>query len=548
MLASKVIFCVRQPGDLPNTGLENGGNLMQVYRKLFATALVFAAAALAQLYTGSITGTVSDPSGAVVPNCRITALDVEKGFSFSTTSDSTGRYVLPSIPPGKYRVSIEADGFQPQVHENISMEVGQNVRVDFPLQVKTSSQSVEIKGEAPVLQSEDATTGQVINRRFINDLPLIDRNVLSLAYLTPGIVPTDTNSGGNDFVSNGGRNATADVLMDGVSTTNFEQNSGIQVPSYTPSVEAVEEFSVETANFSAEYGFSGSTIVNMVTRSGTNQFHGSAYDFLRNQVLDANNFFNNASGIPIAPLKRNNFGVTLGGPIRRDKTFFFMDYDGSRQTTMSTGNVFGVPSAAERQGNFGELCAAQGGSFDATGMCSAPTGQLWDPYSGTYSSALGGIVHSAFVPFNNLASYVSPGNPNLSGTPHQLQHVPGNLIDPVAFKLMQYFPLPNLNVGTGSYDPYNNYLASGPVHSQNDQFDVKLDHRFNDHDLLSVKYSHDLASGDSFNCFGNIADPCTQGPYSGGAHLVAINETHTISPTMLMTFSYGWNRVYATQG
>src|SRR5262249_18639213 len=157
----------------------------------------------------------------------------------------------------------------------------------------------------------------------------------------------------NNFVSNGSRNATADMLMDGVSTTNFEQNSGVQVPTYTPSVDAVDEFVVEQSNFSAEYGFSGATIINMVTRSGTNHFHGSAYAFLRNQKLDAKNFFNNAAGVALPPLRRNNFGATIGGPIKRDKTFFFFDYDGTRQASLSSFQG-GVPSAAERQGNFGE--------------------------------------------------------------------------------------------------------------------------------------------------------------------------------------------------
>jgi hypothetical protein len=169
-------------------------------------------------------------------------------------------------------------------------------------------------------------------------------------------------------------------------------------------VDAVEEFTVQQTNFSAEYGFSGGTIVNMVTRSGSNQFHGSAYEFFRNQKLDANNWFNNQSGVPIAPLRNNNFGGTVGGPIKKDKTFFFFDYDGTRSRT-ATSSQFGVPSAAERTGNFGELCGYSGGSFDANGRCSSEDGQLWDPYTGLYDASAGGPVRSGYIPFNNMATY-----------------------------------------------------------------------------------------------------------------------------------------------
>jgi hypothetical protein len=188
----------------------------------------------------------------------------------------------------------------------------------------------------------------------------------------------------NNFISNGSRNATADILMDGVTTTNYEQNSGIRVDTYTPSVDAVEEFKVQETNFSSEYGFSGATILNLVTRSGTNSFHGSLFEFLRHYKMDANNWFSNNQGIPKAPLRRNDFGGTVGGPIWKNKTFFFFDYQGTRITSLAGPTFYGVPSDAERQGDFGEICGNHSGTFDAQGNCSDPTGQLWDPYSGTY--------------------------------------------------------------------------------------------------------------------------------------------------------------------
>ncbi|HXA07628.1 MAG TPA: TonB-dependent receptor, partial [Bryobacteraceae bacterium] len=303
---------------------------------LAGLALLVPTLALAQSYTGSVTGLVTDPSGAVVPNVQVRLVDEDKGFSFSATSDSAGRYVFRQVPPGSYKISVEAQGFRAETRSGIKLDVSQNVTVDFTLQVGATNQTVEISEAAPLMSTQDAVTGQTVDRKFINDLPLVSRSVTDLAFLTPGITEVDTSCQGctaNNFISNGGRNATADMLLDGVTVTNFEQNSGIQVPTYTPSVDAVEEFTVQQTNFGAEYGFSGGTIINMVTRSGTNQFHGSAYEFFRNQKLDANNWFNNHSGVPIPALRNNNFGGTVGGPIKKDKTFFFFDYDGSRSRT-----------------------------------------------------------------------------------------------------------------------------------------------------------------------------------------------------------------------
>lgn len=503
---------------------------------VLALLLMLSTMGWAQLYTGSVTGTVTDPSSAVIPNAHVQMVDEQRGYSFSALTDAAGRYLFRSVAPGSYKISIEAQGFQSQDQSGIRVEISQNVSVDFAMQVGATSQSIQITEAAPVLSTQDAVTGQVVNRRFINDLPLVSRSITDLAFLTPGITEVDSGCAGctaNNFISNGSRNATADMLMDGVSTTNFEQNSGVQVPTYTPSVDAVEEFVVQQSNFSAEYGFSGATIINMVTRSGGNQFHGSAYDFLRNQKLDANNFFANAAGVGLPPLRRNNFGATVGGPIQHDKTFFFFDYDGTRQASLSSFSA-GVPSALERQGNFGELCSHAGGSFDSAGRCSSEDGQIWDPYTGVYNPDEGGPVRSGYIPFNNLTNYVSPG----SSLPRQA----GNLIDPVAQKMMQYFPAPNIAVGTGAYNPYNNWQGSAASHNHNNQFDIKIDHRFNDHDFLSVKYSEDQNGSDPLNCFGNVGDPCDFGPGTGSAHLVAINHTHTFGPRAILTVSYGLTR------
>jgi Carboxypeptidase regulatory-like domain/TonB dependent receptor len=520
---------------------------MKILQSRVILCLLLCTAAWAQLYTSTVSGVITDPTGAVIPNTQAKLVDEQKGFSFTATADATGRYLVRSVPPGSYKLTVQAQGFQPQEQNGIKVDVNQNVTVNFALQLGTTSQAVEITAAAPVLSTQDAVSGQVVNRRFINDLPLVSRSVTDLVVLTPGVTEADSSCNlctANNFISNGSRNSTADVLMDGVTTTNFEQNSGILYPLYTPSVDAVEEFVVQESNFSAEYGFTGATVVNMVIRSGSNQFHGSAYDFLRNQKMDANSFFNNAAGLPLPPLKKNNFGATVGGPIRHDKTFFFFDYDGTRQATLSSFTS-GVPSAAERTGNFGELCGFAGGSFDANGRCSSDGGQLWDPYTGVYNNDQGGPVRSGYIPFNNLINYMSPGSSNLNGTNLQLPARPGNLIDPIALKMAQYFPLPNLGVGTSAYNQYTNWQGSAASHGIGNQFDVKIDQRFSDKDLSAVRYSRAWSPGPPGpNCYGNVADPCTGGPGPSDANLVAINHTHTFSPSLLLTVSYGLARSY----
>ena len=526
---------------------------------LFALLVLFglSAPAQAQLYAGTVTGVVSDQTGALIAKAEVTLVDAEKGFTFAAKSDDNGRYLFRSVPPGVYNLSVKAPGFKDQARSGIKVDVSQNVGADFAMSVVGAKETVTVSTAAPLLGTEDAVTGQVVDRKLLNDLPLLDRAVFNLAFLAPGVTEVDAACMGcsaNNFISNGSRNATADILMDGVTTTNYEQNSGIRVDTYTPSVDAVEEFKVQESNFSSEYGFSGATIINLVTRSGTNSFHGSAYEFLRHYKMDANNWFNNQQGIPIPGLRHNNFGGTIGGPIIKNKTFFFFDYEGRRYTDQAGPTFYGVPSDDERKGNFAEVCADNGGTFDSQGFCSSPAGQLWDPYAGYYDPAVGGARRTpqGFIPFNNLATYTStvdanhPANEvlanNPGGAPYRLPGGPGNLIDPVASKLMQYFPEPNYNVGSANYSPFINRVDSGAVKTVSDQWDLKIDHRFNQKNLLSAKYSHNYTTNTGFNCFNNAADPCSSGPANSSAHMFAINDTHTFTPTKLLNVSFGVSR------
>ena len=365
--------------------------------------------ARAQLYTGSITGVVTDPSSAVVAGAGVTLTDTEKGYESKSKTDNSGRYLFRSVPPGIYRISVEAKGFETARQEGVKVDVNQNVSSDLTLRVGAETQVVDVKAGTVQVQTEDAVTGQVVNRRFVNDLPLLDRDFFNLTRLAPGVVETNVPNSSSpvNFNSNGSRNSTADVLIDGASATNFEQNSGQTSAPYTPSVDSVEEFKVEQSNFTAEFGFAGTSIINVVTRSGTNQFHGSAFEFLRNSATDANEWFANKNGEPIPPLKKHDFGGSIGGPIFKNKTFFFVDYEGRRERNFAS-NTFGVPTLCERGigtncaigdpnnlgagltqgasklGNFAEICLLAGATFDSSGQCSDPAGQFWDPYTGVF--------------------------------------------------------------------------------------------------------------------------------------------------------------------
>jgi len=505
-----------------------------------------------QIYSGSLTGVVKDPSGAVVPNAKAQLTDEDKGFTYATITDSEGRYVLRNLPPGRYSLKLTAAGMRPYSQTGMTMTVGQNAEVNVDFEIQGTAEKVDVEGTATLLQTQDASTGQLVNQKFINDLPLTSRSVFNLAQLSPGVTQAaggsfGLNAGATNFISNGGRNSTSDIVLDGVSQTNNENNSGVTTALYTPSVDAVQEFNVQQNTYTAETGFGGNTVINVVTKSGTNQFHGSLYEFLQNSALNSNNFFNNQNGVKISPSKKNQFGGTIGGPIRKDKNFFFFDYQGTISRSTGTARA-GVASAAERQGDFSELCGRNGGSFDSAGRCSAANGQLWDPMSSTYSSSAGGAVRSAYIPFNNLATYMSPGNPKLAGSPYTIPAQPGNLIDPVALKMLQYFPLPNVAVGTAAYNPLNNWIGTNGSRSDDKRFDIKIDNRLDDKSALSGRLSHGWSNSEGVNCFGNIADPCTQGPNFGHQYSSALSYNRTFSPTLVLNVLFGYARSFSYTG
>ena len=361
--------------------------------------------------SGAVLGVVSDTSGAVIQGASVTLTNTATGVKTTTKANNEGLYVFPYVQPGVYDVSASASGFETVKKPGVTVNVTERVQVGFNLQIGSTRQTVTVTGAAPLLNTINDVGGQVITRRSINDLPLLNRSALDLSFLAPGVnQPAGSTYGNqvgtaymnsNEFVSNGSREATANVLIDGVSAGGVNMGGLTTRIAYTPSVDAVQEFKVQQTNFSAEYGNSGSTIVNLITRSGTNGLHGSAYDFLRNNDLDSADYFENQFPAPLNKLphlERNVFGGTVGGPVvlphvynGKNRTFFFFDYEGTRQSSLASSYA-GVPSAAEKTGDFGELCNdvsqldGKGAGTFTGGICSDPNGQLWDPYSASYDA------------------------------------------------------------------------------------------------------------------------------------------------------------------
>lgn len=502
-------------------------------------AVLIAAPASAQLSTGSLTGVIQDPSGAVIPGVELTLIDAAKGYRYTATSDSVGRYLFRALQPSVYALKAEVPGFRVAQIENITITVAQNATADVTMVVGSATESIKVEASAPLLAAEDAEIGQTINRKLINDLPLVGRQIFDLAFLAPGVnfvnQPTSVFAGGNNFISNGSRNSTAEILDDGVALTNHNnQYANIM---YTPAVDSVQEFKVEQGNFSAEYGAGAATVINVVGRSGTNQFHGAAFEFLRNDVLEANNYFAKAAGVQLAHTTWNNFGGTIGGPIRKDKTFFFFSFEGQR-VGQGVNESMGVPSAAERAGDFSEICAP---GFDSAGMCRDSESQLWDPYTSVFDAGQNGPVRQGYIPFNNLARYQSPGNPLIASV-YPLAAAPGNAIDPVAAKMIQWFPQPNVQVGQPNYNRYNNWIGNGVNTTSFNNPEVRIDHRFNDANLLSVKVADQHKLFHLANFFGGVGDGHTQGPETDVNEKISASFTHMFGPTMLLNVSAGVSR------
>jgi hypothetical protein len=302
-------------------------------------------AALGQT-TGTITGTVTDASKAVVPNVKVTASSHISGERRETTTNSTGQYTFPCLPPGDYELEFSLPGFTTVV-EKATLSVTERIGVDATLKPSTVNERVEVSASGPLLQTESAAQGRVVDGKALKDLPLATRNFTQLLSLTAGTSSALNNAGalgrGTQIISSAGARTTSNAIqIDGVDSVNIHTNSasdngvgsnGILVPS----PEAVQEFKVQTTLYDTQSGRSGGANIALVTKSGSNEFHGSLFEFLRNTDLNANTFFFNTTGTPRATLNQNQYGGTLGGPLQRNKTFFFFSFQGTRQLNGLTG-------------------------------------------------------------------------------------------------------------------------------------------------------------------------------------------------------------------
>src|SRR5579872_6157972 len=354
---------------------------------------VFAAGqnAASQETAASIRGTVVDPSGALVSNAVLTATHTETGLVRTATSDLHGAYVLVELPIGHYRLEAQAKGFQRYVQSGITLDVNQTVAVTIQLAVGTVEQKTEVHANAPLVETTVTSLGKTVDQRDVLDLPLNGRNFSQLGLLQPGVVPITPGlaqaggslRNGQAYAVNGQRPESNNFLIDGADNFN-SVDAGFVIQ---PPIDSIAEFRILTHNANAEFGDALGSTTNIITRSGTNSYHGSLWEFIRNDAFDANNYFASEQ----EPLKQNQFGATFGGPVRKDKTFFFGYYEGFRNRQGETQGST-VPSLAERQGDFGQLCPE---GFDSNGMCANPAHQLFN------------IFANSPIPYNQLP-FINP--------------------------------------------------------------------------------------------------------------------------------------------
>src|SRR3984957_1739160 len=348
-------------------------SLVCVFAALLAT-LAATMTVAAQEITGNIHGSIVDPSGALVESATVTATQTETGLTRTAVTDRSGNYVLVELPVGHYRLEVAAKGFVRYVQEGISLDVNETATVLVHLQVGSETQQIIVKADAALVQNTVSSLGETVMRNEILDLPLDGRNFSQLGTLQPGVVPLTPGlleAGGparqnQAYAVDGQRPESDNFMIDGADNVSSVDGGFV----LKPPIDAIAEFRILSHNANAEFGRNTGSTTNIVTRGGSNSFHGAAWEFLRNDAMDSSDYFTHG----VQPLKQNQFGATFGGPILKDKTFFFGYYEGFRNRQGETVPAT-VASAAERQGNFGEQCAAPA-TFDANGLCSNPQEQL----------------------------------------------------------------------------------------------------------------------------------------------------------------------------
>ena len=474
---------------------------MNLIRNVLVFAILACLSLSAQQITGTIRGTVTDPLGAVVQGAKVTVQQSETGLSRTVITDRSGGYIVLELPIGSYRVQVAAKGFKEYVQDGILLSVNESASVSPRLTVGSEIEIVQVNADAELIAPTVTSLGKVVGQREMEDLPLNGRNFSQLGLLQPGVVPitpglVEAGGGlrdGQPYSVNGSRPESNNFLIDGADNFNGVDSGYV----LKPPVDAISEFRIITHNSSAEFGHALGSTTNIITRSGTNNFHGALWEFLRNDAVDARNYFQTQ---PL-PLRQNQFGATVGGPIRKDKLFFFGYYEGFRNLQGVTG-LTTVPSLQERTGNFAELCP-EGFTH---GFCNNPSHQLFNVFA------------NAPYPNNQLPS-----------------------INPISQNLLQYFPEPN--VGT------NLYSASGEINNNYNQFGIKIDDYLTPRDNLNFRYSFYQSSDvNPLSPQGASVPGFPVGSNQRAQNFVA-QETHTFTPTLVgvLRFSFLRNKLLDSQ-
>ena len=460
---------------------------MKIVCNVLAFVVLACLSSSAQQITGNIRGTVADPSGAVILGAEVTAQQTETGLSRTATTDRNGNYVLLELPVGHYRLQVTAKGFEEYVQDGITLNVNDTASVSPHLAIGSEKEQVLVRADAKLIEPTVTSMGKVVQQRELEDLPLNGRNFSQLGLLQPGVVPLTPGiaeaggslRNGQAYAVNGQRPESNNFLIDGANNFNGIDGGFI----LKPPVDAISEFRIITHNANAEFGGALGSTTNIITRSGTNEVHGTLWEFLRNDVLDANNYFAQTK----EPLKQNQFGAAAGGPIKKDKTFVFGFYEGFRNRQGETA-LTTVPSLKQRTGDFSELCPE--GFTD--GFCNNPAHQL----------------------FNVFANAPYPNN-----------QVPQTQFDQVSQNLLPFFPLPN--AGT------NLFSTTQTLSNNTDQFGVKVDHYLDPRDTLNFRYMfNQLSQTDPLSPGGASVPGFPVGENQRAQNFVA-EETHTFSPTVI---------------
>jgi hypothetical protein len=484
--------------------------------------------AMGQEVTAGIVGTVSDSSGAPINGAVVTAHDTERGTVWTATTTDAGGYSITRLPVGTYDVKVTAPGFQTAIHPPFVLVLNQTARVDVQMKVGKISETVEVTTAAPILQTQSTEVSTLIDANTNVSLPLASRNYLQLTLLAPGVTnvdpdgmrtPFEMTSSGRPYI-NGNREQANEYLIDGILNSEDKNNE----VGYTPGIDSIQEFNLITQNASAEFGNYQGGIVSVSTKSGTNRFHGDLYEFFRNDAIDANEASAgwtqgvdngllgfNAQGVQNKPeLRYNQFGGTIGGPIIKDKLFFFADYQGQRLVNSGATGAQ-VLTAQARTGDFGQLCTNFGGTFDGTGTCTGGLGttQLVDPTT------------SLPVPYNNLANTALVESPVASAL----------------FAMTKYYPLPQLNTLNG-----NNIFYNSGNDLNNNQGDLKIDYAISQKDHIFGRWSQmDLNNPTFTGCIF-----CNSGAGEGSDEPVrnaVVNWSHALTTSLLNEVRFGFNAV-----